>query len=166
METFYDPIEILKFWFGNHEYKKWWFISNSQLDQEIANKYYEQMRTLYDNWSIENYSNVPSNRIISDIILLDQFSRNIARVKPPGTIEIIHYTKKAEALSEIWINQQFYMTEPISHTVFAFLPIRHSKDKIAIGKLIPILDTIKTIGNNNSNPIFIKFYTHTLRALQ
>ena len=166
METFNEPTEILKFWFRNNEYQKWWFISNSKLDQEITDKYYGQMCMVFDGFDPGNYSHTQANKIITDIILLDQFSRNIARTKPSGSIDIVAYTKKAEVLSKIWIDRKYYLTEPIAHTAFAFLPIRHSKNLIEINKLIPILEEIKFINNNNSNQIYLKFYTHTLRALK
>ena len=166
METFYEPNEILQFWFPNEQYQKWWFIGNIQLDQEITSKYYWQMVHLFDNFAIGDYSNAPVNKIISHIILLDQFSRNISRVKNEIINQIPDYTKKAEVLAQIWLESKYYLTEPIAHTVFALMPIRHSKDKISIGKLIPVLEEIKNINKNDSNPIFIKFYTHTLRALQ
>lgn len=166
METFYEPDEILNFWFPNQSYQKWWFISNSQLDLEITNKYYNQMTQLYDNFQIENYidANIQTNKIISDIILLDQFSRNIARVK--NNIDINSYTKKAEILSNIWIGKKYYLTEPVKYTVFALLPIRHTKDKSKIKELLPVLEEIKHLNSNNSNPIYVKFLTHTLRALE
>ena len=142
MEIFYDPNEILQFWFPNPQYQKWWFISNLKLDQHISEKYYKQMEKLFDGFSIDNYLNAQPKKIITDIILLDQFSRNISRVKNEEDIDIQAYTKKAELLSEIWLGKKYYLTEQIEYTVFALLPIRHSKDKNKIKKLIPILDEI------------------------
>lgn len=159
-----DPDEILNFWFPNTMYQKWWFIGSQQLDQEITDKYYGQIQSLFSNFHIDEYKTVPINKIISDIILLDQFSRNISRVIKD--IDVNAYTEKAELLSNIWIERQYYLTEPIAHTVFAFLPIRHSKNKIKIRKLLPVLDEIKNFNNNESNPIYNKFYTHTLKAIQ
>jgi len=165
MEPFYEPDEILQFWFPNEQYQKSWFIGNTQLDQEITNKYHWQMVRLFENFNVENYSSASANKIISDIILLDQFSRNISRVKTNLENQIPDYTQKAIELSKIWLKNKYYLTEPVAHTVFALMPIRHSKDKISISKLMPVLEEIKTINKNDSNPIFIKFYTHTLRAL-
>ncbi len=166
METFYEPDEILNFWFPNQSYQKWWFISNSQLDLEITNKFYSQMSHLYDSFQIENYveTNNQTKKIISDIILLDQFARNISRVK--NNIDVNAYTIKAEILANIWICKKYYLTEPVEYTVFALLPIRHTKDKIKIKELLPVLEEIKHINSNESNPIYNKFYTHTLRALK
>lgn len=164
METFYEPDEILNFWFPNSQYQKWWFIGNTQLDQQIAEKYFNQMSNLFSNFKIGDYLDISVNKLLSDIILLDQFSRNISRIK--SDIDVSAYTKKAQILSEIWLDKKYYLTEPIAYTVFALLPIRHSKDKNAIEKILPVLDEIKEINQNYSNPIYKKFYLHTIRSLQ
>ena len=154
--------EILNFWFPNSLYQKWWFIGNQQLDQKITEKYYIQMKSLFDNFQIDNYIYATVDKIIADIILLDQFSRNISRVI--NEINITAYTEKAELLSNIWLERKYFLTEPITYTVFALLPIRHCKNKIKIRNLLQVLDEIKNISNNESNPIYIKFYKHTLMA--
>ena len=99
------------------------------------------------------------------IILLDQFSRNIYRTN--NEINICDYTNKACLLSNIWINNKYYLTEAIEHTVFALLPIRHTRNILEIQKLLPILDEIKEYKNyiNNENVIFNKFYIHTCKSL-
>ncbi len=159
-----DTNNLLKFWFPNSEFQKWWFISNSQLDLEIYQKFYNKMVELFNSFNITNYTNSDKIKLITDIILLDQISRNISRVIEQ--IDIPTYTEKAELLANIWISEKYYLTEPIEHTVFALLPIRHTKNKVSIKKLIPVLDEIKNINSNESNPIYVKFYTHTLRALK
>ncbi len=159
-----DTNNLLKFWFPNSQFQKWWFVSNSRLDQEIYQKFYYEMVELFNTFNIDNYADTDKIKLITDIILLDQISRNISRVT--SNIDIPSYTEKAELMANIWICKKYYLTEPIEYTVFALLPIRHTKDKNKIKKLLPILDEIKHININESNQIYIKFYTHTMRALQ
>lgn len=95
---------ILDFWFGNDlKFRKWWFTSNEDLDQEIYNKYYQEMVNTFINFNLENYHCVGPIKLITDIILLDQFSRNISRII--NQIDIPAYTEKAEILSNIWIEK-------------------------------------------------------------
>lgn len=153
---------ILDFWFGNDfKFRKWWFTSNEDLDQEIYNKYYQEMVNTFINFNKEKYHCVGPIKLITDIILLDQFSRNISRII--NQIDIPAYTEKAEILSNIWIEKKYYLTEPIAYTVFAFLPIRHTRDKNKIHNLLPLLVQCKPL---EQNQIYNKFLTHTLRALQ
>jgi len=153
--------EILKFWFPNFQYQKWWFISTTKLDQQIYDKFYNQMVELFENFNIDYYNNTNPIKLITDIILLDQFSRNIFRIN--DRINIQAYTQKAELLSNIWIKSKYYLKEPIAYTVFAFLPIRHTKDKNKIANLLPLLEKIKP---NKPNKIYTKFLVHTMRALE
>lgn len=157
--------EIINFWFPNNKYQKMWFISNNKFDQMIYDKYYLNMTKLFDDFNIDNYTNASSIKILTDIILLDQFSRNISRVLTT-TINIYEYTKKAELLSILWIERKYYLTEPIHFTVFAFLPIRHIGDKIQNIKLLPLLELTKeNITSLEGKEILRKFTNHTIRSL-
>ncbi len=151
--------EILNFWFGDFTYKKWWFVSTVELDQKIYSMYYNQMLNVFNNFNLAYYNNIEPIKLITDIILLDQFSRNISRVF--NQIDIISFTNKAQILSNIWIEKKYYLTEPIAYTVFAFLPIRHSKNPNEICKLLPLLAECKP---TEPNQIYNKFLTHTLQA--
>lgn len=151
---------VLTFWFPNNNYNIWWFKSNEILDKQIYDIYYDLMVKTFNDFNINNYFDKSSDELIATIILLDQFSRNINRII---NINIKEYTQKAYQLSQIWINRQYYLNQPINKTVFALLPMRH------IGKqndLINIISILNQIENNNSkNEIFNKFKLHTIRQL-
>jgi uncharacterized protein (DUF924 family) len=158
-------LSIINFWFPDDEYHSWWFIPKNNLDQIIYDKYYQQMVDTFDNFNIDDYLNCSTNKIISDIIILDQFSRNINRIV--NNLNIYDYTTKAHLLSKIWIDKKYYLTAPIKYTVFALLPIRHIGDKNQIENMIGFLDEIKkNYPDINSNKIFQKFYFHSKRALE
>jgi uncharacterized protein (DUF924 family) len=151
---------VLTFWFPNDDYNLWWFKSNKILDKQIYDIYYDLMVKTFNDFNINNYFDKSPDELIATIILLDQFSRNINRII---NIDVKEYTQKAYQLSQIWINKQYYLNQPINKTVFALLPMRH------IGKqndLINIISILNQIENNNSkNEIFNKFKLHTIRQL-
>jgi uncharacterized protein (DUF924 family) len=151
---------VLTFWFPNNNYNIWWFKSNEILDKQIYDIYYDLMVKTFNDFNINNYFDKSPDELIATIILLDQFSRNINRII---NIDVKEYTQKAYQLSQIWINKQYYLNQPINKTVFALLPMRH------IGKqndLINIISILNQIENNNSkNEIFNKFKLHTIRQL-
>lgn len=149
---------VLTFWFPNDDYNLWWFKSNKILDKQIYDIYYDLMVKTFNDFNIDNYFDNSPDKLITAIILLDQFSRNINRII---NIDVKEYTQKAYQLSQIWIDKQYYLNQLINKTVFALLPMRH------IGKqndLINIISILNQIENNNSkNEIFNKFKLHTIR---
>jgi uncharacterized protein (DUF924 family) len=157
---------ILTFWFPNTDYNIWWFKSNGNLDQQIYELYYDQMVHTFDDFQIDQYFDKSPEELVANIILLDQFSRNINRFDSQLKININNYTEKAYELSKIWIDKKYYLTQPIGWTVFAFLPVRHLGDKTNISNLIELLNQIE---NKNNliirDNIFSKFKLHTIRQL-
>jgi uncharacterized protein (DUF924 family) len=149
---------VLTFWFPNDNYNLWWFKSNKDIDKQIYDIYYDLMVKTFNDFNIDNYFDNSPDKLITAIILLDQFSRNINRII---NIDVKEYTQKAYQLSQIWIDKQYYLNQLINKTVFALLPMRH------IGKqndLINIISILNQIENNNSkNEIFNKFKLHTIR---
>jgi len=119
------------------------------------------MLNTFNNFNIKNYSILSPEEIISDIILLDQFSRNINRII--RNLDLIEYTNKAIQLSNKWIEKKYYLTCHIKWTVFAFLPIRHSKNKKQINRIIKLLEEIQS--NNDliaHDKIYQKFKLYTI----
>jgi len=156
---------LLNFWFPDDEYHRWWFKSTPALDLKIFNIYHIQMSDTFNNFNVENYSKSTPEEIIRDIIILDQFSRNINRIVQ--NLDIIQYTNKAIELSNEWIKRKYYLTCPIKWTVFAFLPIRHSKNKEQINRLVGILEQVEKSNNLILlNKIYQKFKFNTIRQME
>jgi uncharacterized protein (DUF924 family) len=149
---------LLQFWFPDNNYHIWWFKSTNEFDKKIYNEYYNLYTDTFINYNIKNYSN--SKKIINDIIILDQLSRNMKRIN--NEINIEKSTEYAVQLSEMWINNKLYLTEPIKYTVFALLPIRHYYKGMKNKYLLILLDEILVINPSIKNDnIFKKFYFHT-----
>ncbi len=151
---------VLTFWFPNDDYNIWWFKSNDKLDRIIHNLYFELMVDTYNEFNIKNYIDKTPDEIVATIILLDQFSRNINRIT---NIDVEEYTLKAYQLSQIWIDRQYYLNQPIKKTVFALLPMRHVGKQNDLINIISILNQIENV--NSKNDIFAKFKLHTIRQL-
>jgi uncharacterized protein (DUF924 family) len=156
---YYDCLmQILSFWFPNNDYNLWWFKSNQILDRQIYDTYYEQMIQTFNDFNIENYIDKSPEELITTIILLDQFSRNINRII---NLNVKEYTEKAYLLSQLWIDKQYYLIQPINWTVFALLPMRHIGKQNDLINIISILNQIENV--NSKNEIFIKFKLHTIK---
>ena len=156
--------QILTFWFPNNDYNLWWFKSNEKLDHQIYQLYHDQIVQTFNDFNSQDYLDKSPEELIVSIILLDQFSRNINIIV--SNLNIKSYTEKAYELSKIWIDNKYYLTQPIAQTVFAFLPIRHLGNKSDLDNLIELLKQIENENNLIINDtIFNKFKLHTIRQI-
>jgi len=148
--------KIIKFWIPDDKYHPEWFIQHP----------------IFDNYIYENYSSyvdyfqykldfITSEEILACIIVLDQFVRNIKRVYLFEMNER-KYFNKALVLSELWIEDGYHLTQPITHTIFALMPMRHSLNIKIYKKLKSILSDLSD--KHKDNEVFKKFYFHTERC--
>ncbi len=154
---------ILNYWFPNQLYNKFWFATDSQVDNYINDTYYETMVKLFDylktetNDSLEKLKN---KQLIAYIVVLDQFSRNIARVNQNVDNTVIsEMTLLASKLSNLWINKKIYLVEPINQTVFALMPLRHSFMLHDYKVILDVLEEVK----DKETEIYKKFKAQTVR---
>ncbi len=147
--------KILSFWFPNESYQSFWFKQDIEFDNLIQKDYLEALIHISTlDLSLER----EPKKILACIILLDQFSRNINRIH---RIDVHKFTEKAYELSQIWINNKYYISQPIHYTVFALMPLRHLNKLVDYELIIHILDEIK----DKKNTVYDKFYLHTKRKL-
>ena len=106
------------------------------------------MKKQFDSFNIKDYQNEKPEQLITRILLLDQFSRNINRII--SNLDLVKYTLKAFELSILWISKKYYLTEPINYTVFALLPIRHYANLTNNKQLIELLKIINVFKSLNS----------------
>ena len=132
-------MNIIQYWFPNREYQKWWFKSTDTIDKFLYDNFYNDMLSAYNNMNI----NIECNMLLNDILLLDQVSRNINRIVKD--LNIVEYTNKATILSYIWIENKYHLYQPIEHTVFALMPLRHTNN---ITKYKILFDIIKELEND------------------
>ena len=150
--------DILRFWFPDQSFQKWWFKKNCNIDNYILKHY----QSLIDNakkmdWS---YWLKSCDSFVAIIILLDQFTRNIYR----GTSLACINDELALSLCYQFIKLTYDYQVPINYLVFALMPLRHSKNKsdrlYVMNKIKEYQlhwDKIGRIFNENEKNIWFKF---------
>lgn len=122
--------DILAFWFDELEEKQWW-VKDPELDQQIAKRFGKTHRAAslgecYE-WRVS-----PEGRL-AEIIVLDQFSRNIFRGQP----ESFAHDAQALTLAQEAIANNAPRALNKAQTAFLYMPFMHSESKriheIALG---------------------------------
>lgn len=116
------PERILEFWFQELSPSDWWKKSED-LDSRIASEFSEVYRQAQKGelWS---WRSTPEGRL-AEIIVLDQFSRNIFRDKPEAFAQdILAVTLSCEA-----VRNGILKDLPTKQAAFALMPFLHSESK-------------------------------------
>ncbi len=127
----FDWKEILDFWFGeldehglpDSDHRNKWFRSDRRFDQEIRRRFLSMVLFAseqgLDHWRSE------AGGILAEIILLDQFSRNIFR----GGAMAFDQDRQARKLCRQAMQKgQDMMLAPV-HRAFLYMPLQHSELK-------------------------------------
>ena len=125
----FDWKEILDFWFGeldenglpDSDHRNKWFRSDRKFDQEIRQRFLSMVLFAseqgLDHWRRE------AGGTLAEIILLDQFSRNIFR----GSDMAFDQDRQARKLCrEAMQKGQDMMLAPV-HRAFLYMPLQHSE---------------------------------------
>lgn len=112
--------EVLDFWF-NEENKSKQFIKSDDFDKEIHDKFYETWKQgcegLLSNWRITLHGR------LAEIIVLDQFSRNLCR----GKVCAFSQDNMALVLSQEAIKQEGFYKLTQEERQFMIMPFMHSE---------------------------------------
>jgi uncharacterized protein (DUF924 family) len=115
--------DIINFWFNQLEPKDW-FSKNTQLDQDISSKF-KVFHEKVSQCELYSWRNTPEGAL-AEIIVLDQFSRNIYRDKPQS----FQKDTLALALSQEAISKKFdRLLTPIKKSFF-YMAFMHSESII------------------------------------
>ena len=137
---------IKEYWFPNENYQYFWFSKDKDL--EIYKKF---------NYLLEDYKDKELktyDEFLETIILLDQFSRNINRIKK---IDIEYFHKKAYIIAEEFIKKyKTKLYENINHFVFVLLVFRHNNTIEDYDYVFKHLDILQYFYKDNK--IYKKFY--------
>ena len=115
--------EIIDFWFTELEPAKWWQ-KDSALDLMIQTRFGE-LHTQATAGELFNWCDTALGSL-AEIILLDQFSRNIYRDTPQS----FAYDAMALALSQSAIAKKFDNDLTPVQRVFLYIPFMHSESKL------------------------------------
>lgn len=121
-----DIQNVLKFWFDEIDPQEWWKEDNEKLDALIKEKFLGLHKKAKRNelYSWRNHA----NGALAEIIILDQFSRNIYRGHP----ESFSNDPLALALAMTAVEKGFDKEFPTDKDKrsFLYLPYMHSESKI------------------------------------
>lgn len=114
---------ILHFWFKEISSKDWW-VKNPDFDEKIKRRFTDYLLAakageLY-HWREHAFGR------LAEVIVLDQFSRNIFRDTPLAFAQDAQALSLTQELIRVKAFQQFNKDEKL----FAFLPLMHSESKL------------------------------------
>ena len=104
------PQDILDFWFSE-ETKSYWFAKSDEFDNKIREKFFTWRKTLEGR--------------LAEIIVLDQFSRNLHRNSPLAFSQ----DSMAVVLSQEIYQQDNFSELPENQRKFALMPLMHSESR-------------------------------------
>lgn len=115
--------EILKFWFEDIDPNMWW-ASDSVFDAEIKSRFLPVLLQAKQG-ELFSWRNGPKGRL-AEIIVLDQFSRNIFR----NTAEAFSQDSMALVLAQEAVHAELHLALSPTERIFLFLPYMHSESKL------------------------------------
>ncbi|MCD8512849.1 MAG: DUF924 domain-containing protein [Nitrincola sp.] len=131
---------VLDFWFKELEPRQWWE-KNHQLDLMIQTRFgslHQQAKA----GELFEWRETPAGSL-AEVIVLDQFSRNIFRDTP----ESFASDPLALALAQFAISKGFDLELPPTERSFLYLPFMHSESKVIHQQAIKLYEAL---GNANS----------------
>lgn len=117
------PQTVINFWFQQSTPKDW-FAKNEEFDNKIVSQFSET----YDaatKGELYNWRSTPDGRL-AEIILLDQFSRNMFR----KSSQAFRFDSLAVILSQQAINVEDDLKLPLQKRKFIYMPLMHSESPV------------------------------------
>ena len=115
---------VLSFWFEAIEPKQWWGKSD-EFDQLIANRF-GALHAAAARCELSDWRETPQGRL-AEVIVLDQFSRNIYRDQP----QAFACDPLALALAQTAVAAQADRSLEIRQCAFMYMPYMHSESPLA-----------------------------------
>ena len=147
--TYLDPDAraVLDFWFDKNN-EAYWFEQNDRFDKQIQDKFGD----LWDaakqgecvTWRIAESSLDGNSSItalagrLAEIIVLDQFSRNLCR----GQASAFAQDGMALALAQEAIQQPYFDTLPMQWRRFIIIPFMHSESAMIHKRYLPLFEQL------------------------
>ena len=113
---------ILRFWFHELKPADWW-IKNDELDHLIEERFI-QIHAVAASGELESWRTT-AHGCLAEIIILDQFSRNIYR----SSAKAYQYDSMSLVLSQNAISKGFDRQLSLAERSFIYMPFMHSESK-------------------------------------
>ena len=115
-----SPETILKFWYEDITPKQWWE-KDAEFDALLKEKFGE-VHALAAKGGLAHWRSTPRGRL-AEIIVLDQFSRNIFRDKPESFAQDALALELAQEAVEMGLDEEL----GVSELMFFYMPYMHSE---------------------------------------
>lgn len=126
---------ILDFWFNTLSPQQWWE-KNQGVDRMIKEQFFPLLQQAKQG-ELAHWRD-HSNGRLAEIIILDQFSRNIYR----GTPEAFAQDGMALILAQEAIRNNIADKLPIQRLAFVYMPFMHSESKSIHQQAIPLFEAL------------------------
>jgi uncharacterized protein (DUF924 family) len=117
------PDAVLKFWFDGKGFDDWFFAKKPGFDRLVRRKFLKTYEAVVRGETAE-WRKTPRGRL-AEIIVLDQFSRNMFR----GTPEMFKYDPLALALAQEAVRAGADKKLTKDERMFMYLPFEHSESR-------------------------------------
>ncbi len=123
--------DVLHFWFEELEPKQWW-VKDDAVDATIRERFFAT-HTAAAGGELAAWREAPTGRL-AEVIVLDQFSRNLFR----GTAEAFAYDAQALTLAEEAIANNAYLALTTLQCSFLYMPFMHSESAATHEKAVKL----------------------------
>lgn len=127
------PQQVLDFWFETLTPKEW-FRKDADLDRTIAERFGDTL-TAAAHCECWQWRETPAGRL-AEIIVLDQFSRNVHR----DTLGAFAQDPLALALAQELIARGEDVELPVAQRIFAYMPFMHSESLAIHARAVALFD--------------------------
>lgn len=132
--------EVLKFWFEELTQKQWW-MKDDNIDRTIKERF-SQILNQARLGELYTWRTSPEGRL-AEIIVLDQFSRNIFRDHPGSFAQ----DPMALTLSQEAVSLQEDLKLDTQKRLFLYMPYMHSESKIVHQEAVRLFEGLGLKGN-------------------
>lgn len=134
------PQEVIDFWFRQLTPKQWW-IKSDELDSTIQTRFGE-LHQMANAGLLEDIRTSPEGRL-AEIIILDQFSRNIYRNQPDSFAS----DPLALSLAEQAVSVGDDLKLPIEMRQFIYMPYMHSESLAVHDQAVKLFEKLGVEGS-------------------
>jgi uncharacterized protein (DUF924 family) len=127
IERSMNPQSVLHFWFSELESKQH-FAKDAALDARIAERFGATLDAAA-RCELHAWRDSAEGRL-AEIIVLDQFSRNVFRAHLPNAARAFAQDPLALALAQELVANGGDMTLPVEQRKFAYMPYMHSESRV------------------------------------
>ncbi|MCQ9120299.1 hypothetical protein BKG95_08735 [Rodentibacter pneumotropicus] len=124
---------VLDFWFSE-ETKPFWFAKSEEFDHKIRDQFYDLWLQAAQS-ELSHWRETVHGRL-AEIIVLDQFSRNLHRDSPLAFAQ----DNMAIALAQEAIKQPEFKNMTVRERHFMLMPLMHSESKVIHEQAVPLFE--------------------------